>query len=492
MASRFWVGGTGNWSDTAHWSDTSGGGAGADVPVAADAVTIDANSGSGTVTITVDIAAACTSISLSRSSTILLLNAGVTLSGALSVPSSVSSVTLNLNGQTCQFGSVGWNANGSILQGTGAAVTITGTGTPWSNTSNTITWTGTGTFTFNGGGNITFSYTNTSSRNYAGVSLVFANSGTVAFAGSGQLTCADLTRTGWASKADSITPSANVILTGTCTLGGNTTQGINRLLVQSNTVGTQRTITAAAYVITGDVDFRDINLAYSGGASWTNAGSAFIGDCLGNAGAVTTNATVSASQTATGTASFTWSTHEWTSRVPLPQDDVVISNAFVAGQTVTIDMPRIGRNITRTGATGAPTWNGSTACVMYGNLTMAVGVLTSGGATSLELRGRGTHTITTTGCTMRQIAIWGPGGTYTLQDGLTLSSTNRLWVLAGTFNANGFNIAAQGFEIAGSTTRTVNMCSGTWTVLSTGTMWNAATTTGLTLVPGTATIDFTH
>ena len=29
MANRFWVGGTGNWSDTARWSTTSGGAGGA-------------------------------------------------------------------------------------------------------------------------------------------------------------------------------------------------------------------------------------------------------------------------------------------------------------------------------------------------------------------------------------------------------------------------------------------------------------------------------
>ena len=492
MASRFWVGGTGNWSDTAHWSDTSGGGAGADVPVAADAVTIDANSGSGTVTITVDIAAACTSISLSRSSTILLLNAGVTLSGALSVPSSVSSVTLNLNGQTCQFGSVGWNANGSILQGTGAAVTITGTGTPWSNTSNTITWTGTGTFTFNGGGNITFSYTNTSSRNYAGVSLVFANSGTVAFAGSGQLTCADLTRTGWASKADSITPSANVILTGTCTLGGNTTQGINRLLVQSNTVGTQRTITAAAYVITGDVDFRDINLAYSGGASWTNTGSAFIGDALGNAGAVTTNATVSATQTATGTASFTWSTHGWTSRVPLPQDDVVINNAFVAGRTVTADMPRLGRSIDFTGATGTPDWAIGASCFIFGSLAL-VSAMTISGTSALTLAGRGSHSLTSSTRTFSQSLIFGgPGSVYTLADSLSLLATRTLQHDWGTLDASTvtINVTAGKYASGGTNTRTVNLGSGVWSMIQTGTfaLWNA--TAGLTVVPGTATISF--
>lgn len=46
MASRYWVGGTGNWSDAAnHWSDTSGGTPGAGfLPTSADDVYFDANS----------------------------------------------------------------------------------------------------------------------------------------------------------------------------------------------------------------------------------------------------------------------------------------------------------------------------------------------------------------------------------------------------------------------------------------------------------------
>ena len=37
MANRYWVGNGGNWSDTAHWSTTSGGSGGASVPTSTDA-----------------------------------------------------------------------------------------------------------------------------------------------------------------------------------------------------------------------------------------------------------------------------------------------------------------------------------------------------------------------------------------------------------------------------------------------------------------------
>jgi hypothetical protein len=42
--SRFWVGGTGNWSDTAHWATSTGGATGASVPLPHDTVNFDANS----------------------------------------------------------------------------------------------------------------------------------------------------------------------------------------------------------------------------------------------------------------------------------------------------------------------------------------------------------------------------------------------------------------------------------------------------------------
>lgn len=52
MANRYWVGGSGNWSDnTNHWSDSSGGSPGASLPTSSDDVFIDAKSGTGTLTI---------------------------------------------------------------------------------------------------------------------------------------------------------------------------------------------------------------------------------------------------------------------------------------------------------------------------------------------------------------------------------------------------------------------------------------------------------
>lgn len=44
MANRYWVGNSGNWNDTAHWSASSGGAGGVSVPSTSDDVFFDANS----------------------------------------------------------------------------------------------------------------------------------------------------------------------------------------------------------------------------------------------------------------------------------------------------------------------------------------------------------------------------------------------------------------------------------------------------------------
>lgn len=69
MANRFWIGNSGNWDDTAHWSTTSGGSGGADVPSSTDDAIIDANSLTlAGQTITLDVSLYCKSFDCSTAS----------------------------------------------------------------------------------------------------------------------------------------------------------------------------------------------------------------------------------------------------------------------------------------------------------------------------------------------------------------------------------------------------------------------------------------
>lgn len=363
---RYWVGGTGTWngSDTSHWSATSGGASGASVPTASDDVFLDANSGTGTITTATPSNTAtcrnfdCTGYTGTLTCTgQLLINptaggtvtygSGMTLTNGTSESIAISvasgaNCTMTANGKTLPLynftGSstggttfadavncsnqlthtsgtinapsltLSWgkfsssNTNTRTLTITNSAITVGGTGTTWdcaTSTNQTVNASGS-TITFTGA---SATVQMNSTKTYG--DLLFTGSASPALGASG-LTCANLTRTGTAVKTDGFLLSTGTYtVTGTCTLGGHTTQGANRLIVQSNVVGTQRTITAGAYVITGDVDFTGINLAYSGAASWTNSGNAYIGDGLGNDGAVTTNATAAVDQTRIGKGTLT-------------------------------------------------------------------------------------------------------------------------------------------------------------------------------------------
>jgi len=60
MANRYWIGNSGNWTDTSHWSTTSGGSGGASVPTSADDVIFNASSltANSIVTLTTNSSAA--------------------------------------------------------------------------------------------------------------------------------------------------------------------------------------------------------------------------------------------------------------------------------------------------------------------------------------------------------------------------------------------------------------------------------------------------
>lgn len=475
MAARFWVGGTGNWNDTAHWSTTSGGSSGAAAPTSSDDVTFDSNSGTA-ATVTVNVAANANSITINKSDLTLTDSAGMTVAGAVTLTQG----TLNTNGQTEAWGSFASNnSNNRTLTLGASTITVSGssanvwdvstaTNLTLSAASSTINFTGASVTIAPG-----------ASKTYGTVNLT--GSGTAQLNGTGVI-YTTLNRTGTASKTDAVSFAAATTITGTLTLAGNSVT--NRLLVQSTTVGTQRTITnTGATMSWSNVDVMDIALGTAYDASAITGKS---GDCGGNNGITFTTG---AAQTWNGTSGGNWSANAWTSRVPLPQDDVTIASAFSASQTVTADMPRLGKSITWAGSTGSPTWafNVNSTSV-FGSVTLIAGMTLSGTST-LTFRGRASYTLTSAGLSHTEpIDVTAPGGTVTLQDNLTTALA--FTVRNGTFDANGFSVSAQSVISNFSTTRAITMGSGTWTLTATSstTVWSFATTTGLTFSGSSATI----
>lgn len=473
MANRYWVGGSGNWdaADTSHWATTSGGASGASVPTSSDDVIFDSNSGtSATVTITGVTANANTIVINKSDLTLTHSGVGSTVVGEVTLTSG----TLNTNDQTCNWGKfLSFNTNVRTLTMGSSSITLTGVGTP-GQTWNTSTFTNltvtanTSVVTLTGHNSTWFGG---SGFNTNGGSIVMTGSGVATVANS--FTCANLTRIGTASKTDTLQfNGGGTTITGTLTITGNSE--VNRVQAQSLAVGTA-CIVSAGSVALSNVDFRDIN-ASGAAIPWTGTS---IGDSLGNNGNITFDTPTT--QTRTGTGGDWSNAGNWTSRVPLPQDNVLIDSG--ASGTISTDMPRLGANIDFTGFTG--TANFTTANAIFGNLTLASGMTVSG-ASNLTLAGRSSQTLNPNGKSFTQsLFIAAPGGSYTLQNNMT---TVNFTLNGGTFTAGSYDVTAAAF--LGSSTSgaiTLNMGTGTWTMTSTATITIFGMGTG-TVNPGTATI----
>lgn len=274
-------------------------------------------------------------------------------------------------------------------------------------------------------------------------------------------------------------------LNGKTVLGGSAT---SRVLVNSATVGTAKTITINGGTF-ANADFKDITASTVYDASAITGGS---GDCGGNSNITFTTAT-SRYAVASGSVSNTaiWASSSGGTpgaSVPLPQDSVFLDGSSGVG-TITQDMPRFGKDIDMTNYAGTFTLGIVTS--IFGNWTSGSS-MTWSGASALTLEGRGSQTFKSNGVTMpAQYAQSAFGGTYTLQDSITNTSTSALFVQNGTFNANGFSVTALKFNSNVSSTRTITMGSGTWTATSSGTIWDFTTTTGLTFNANSSTISIT-
>lgn len=128
MVGRYWVGGSGSWSQSSHWSDSSGGAGGASVPTSSDNVYINSQSGSSAV-ITIDANASVKSIDFTGAvSPQLDGSAQLNIGGSLKL---VPSLTMNYTGlitfSSTQTNNEIWSA-GKIFD---SNITFNGVGGEW-------------------------------------------------------------------------------------------------------------------------------------------------------------------------------------------------------------------------------------------------------------------------------------------------------------------------------------------------------------------------
>jgi hypothetical protein len=104
MATRYWVGGAGNWSSTTKWSTSSGGASGASVPISTDDVVFDANSGLVGAIATVDTAQTCAAMTLMPGAavgfTTIAITVSLTVTGLFSMSGTAGNQRFQIRGTT--------------------------------------------------------------------------------------------------------------------------------------------------------------------------------------------------------------------------------------------------------------------------------------------------------------------------------------------------------------------------------------------------------
>lgn len=291
-----------------------------------------------------------------------------------------------------------------------------------------------------------------------------------------------------------ISLSGNITVSGTLTLAGSSAI-TGRLDVKSGTLGTARTITAAATSGMQHLNLRDITGA--GAAAWNLASiTGNSGDCGGNSGITFTTAADQYAVGVTGTAT-TWETSAiWatssggtggTGRVPLPQDLAIFDANSGAGTKITIGQDAIGGIQFNRGSMQIAM---PTTCNIYGSVTLTASGALTGGATGVFLMGRGSRTMDWSGAASVAwlMRLDCASGTYTLSAAHTVSAGD--WrIVSGTFATGNYNCNFNSFDLSGTTARTVTLGTSTVTLSGTnGFTWDATTVTNLSLSAASSTI----
>lgn len=164
--------------------------------------------------------------------------------------------------------------------------------------------------------------------------------------------------------------------------------------------------------------------------------------------------------------------------IPTSSDDVYIDAASGA-VTVTLTAAFTCRNLILTGFTG--TIAGTAGFSMAGSLLLVSGMTWTNSSTITFTATSGSHNITTAGHTMNgNFTFNGVGGTWVLQDTVTMVTGKGFTLTNGILDLNGKTITTGNFVSNNSNVRTLTRTNSTITLTGTGTVWNFSTTTNLT------------
>lgn len=171
------------------------------------------------------------------------------------------------------------------------------------------------------------------------------------------------------------------------------------------------------------------------------------------------------------------------------------SNIGTGAFTVTLGATVSCLNFNTTGLDGAMTLSrsGSINLDVYGSFTITSNFSFASSSFGVRFRATsGSHAITTNGVSIScPISFEGVGGTWQLQDPLTIASDRSLGLFAGTLDLNGQTITTGAFGAGGSSVRTLAFASGKIVLTGFGGLWAANPTTNMSFT-GTPVVDVTY
>jgi len=423
---------------------------------------------------------------------------GWTLAADLSLGNTSSAKAITLTAGTLDTSGYAVSCGSFVISGSttrtltlgASTISVYGVGVAWSAATTTNLTFNSNTSTINCGG-----IGGASNTSFDGGGLTYNNVvwypllGNVNATMTGANTFSNFTITGHTSVTSNTahTLGANITVTGTFTVTAVSER--RRVFVRSDTTGTQRTITAAAISLQY-IQFKDI--VGAGAASWNISAITGNSSDAGNNSGITF--TTAATQNWTNTSGGSWSdAANWSTRVPLAQDDVTFNCVFTTSRTVTVDLGVLGKSISFASATWTTslTLALSSPTFVYGNFTLITGLTTSG-SSAITFAATGSWTMDTKGVSFAsQYNFDTSGATCTLLSDFTATSTVGFVIdRAYTFDADAYNVNVVKVTCSGNFTRNLYMGSGTWTLSGTATVWSIAGS-GFTLYSETSTIKLT-
>jgi hypothetical protein len=131
----------------------------------------------------------------------------------------------------------------------------------------------------------------------------------------------------------------------------------------------------------------------------------------------------------------------------------------------------------------------SAGTVIYGNLTLSPTMTITPTTSDFEfVLSSGLQTIRSNGITLDLPITKSGEGTLRLEDNITMGSTRQFIHSQGTVNLNGKNLSCNDYSTSNSNIRNLTFGSGQILLQGTGAVWNATTSTNMTITPGTGKI----